>query len=484
MKKLFLINILLTLVIIAANAQRPKFELVWADEFNYSGLPDSTKWSYDVGGHGWGNNELQYYTSKRLENAHVGDGKLIITAIKEPFKNMNYTSARLVTAGKGDWLYGRFEIRAKLPKGRGTWPAIWMLSTDWTYGGWPESGEIDIMEHVGYDPDAIHFSTHCLDYYFKINTQKTSIMKANRTDTTFYTYTLEWTPDRIDGYINDSLYFTTTNERLSWKKWPFDKPFHIILNVAAGGFWGAAQGMDTTIWPQSMEVDYVRAYKLISAKDTVKPSSPTNLTSKPNFSRVALTWEPAYDNYAVKEYQILLNGKAVGKTLKHSFTVPDLQPSTKYSFSIIALDWEGNQSNALNGDYSTLDAKNFSIPGKVEAEDYIKEFGSEIEKSSDTLGGYNLCWLEPGDFVEYSIDIVKSGKFELTLRAATERKDAAVELYNQEGKLLTTCAINNTSSWRKWANNQSLAFELNKGVQKIKLKVIGDRMNLNWFEIK
>ena len=137
-----------------------EYKLVWSDEFNYSGLPDSKKWSYDTSGNasGWGNNEAQYYTNAQLKNAEVKDGCLHINAIKEDFEGKKYTSARLVTKSKGDWLYGKVEVRAKLPEGRGMWPAIWMLPTDWSYGGWPASGEIDIMENVGYDPvcDCLH----------------------------------------------------------------------------------------------------------------------------------------------------------------------------------------------------------------------------------------------------------------------------------------------------------------------------------------
>src|SRR5690606_30194734 len=125
----------------------------WADEFNYEGLPDETKWGYDIGSaDGWGNNELQYYTEKRPENVRVGDGVLTITAIREDYKGAAYTSARLTTRGKADFRYGRFEAKAKVPPGVGTWPAVWMLPTHWKYGGWPASGEIDILEHVGYDP--------------------------------------------------------------------------------------------------------------------------------------------------------------------------------------------------------------------------------------------------------------------------------------------------------------------------------------------
>ncbi|MDR6197387.1 glycoside hydrolase family 16 protein [Siphonobacter sp. SORGH_AS_0500] len=235
---------------------------VWADEFDYEGLPDSQKWGYDLGGSGWGNNELQYYTNSE-KNAHVANGKLYITALKEAKEGKSYTSARVISKGKGDFLYGRFEIKAKLPKGRGTWPAIWMLPTDWAYGGWPNSGEIDIMEHVGYDPNVVHISTHSLAYYFKINTQKTAKRKLDNVFDEFHTYRVDWTPYAIRGYIDDAFIFEFVNEGKTFAEWPFDKRFHLLLNVAVGGDWGGAKGVDDAIFPTSMEVDYVRVYPMI-----------------------------------------------------------------------------------------------------------------------------------------------------------------------------------------------------------------------------
>ena len=354
LKKYSSIVILLFLLVCFANAQHKIGELVWSDEFNYTGLPDSSKWSYNIGGSGWGNDEIEYYTSNKKENARVENGKLIIEARKEECNGMHYSSARLVTKGKGDWLYGRIDVRAKLPKGKGTWPAIWMLSSDWSYGHWPESGEIDIMEHVGYDPDAIHFSTHCKDYYFRINTQKTAIMKADRSDSLFYTYSVDWTPDKIDGYINDSLYFSTTNERLGWKKWPFDKPFHLILNLAVGGFWGGAAGIDESIWPQKMEVDYVRVYKYNAEKDIQKPSVPTIMdTAKISSSSIDLKWDISYDNFGVKEYLVYCNDKEVGRTVYSKFNIEGLEPMTNYKIKIISKDWAGNASESLVKEFKT-----------------------------------------------------------------------------------------------------------------------------------
>jgi len=237
-----------------------KWKLVWSDDFNYKGLPDSTKWNYDVGGEGWGNNELQFYTYKKLSNARASNGKLIIEAHKEKQGNNNYTSARLVTKGKGDWKYGRVEVKAKLPKGLGTWPAIWMLASASPLK-WPDDGEIDIMEHVGFHQGYIHASVHCKKYNHVIHTQKTDTMLVPDCSTTFHVYALEWNAETISIFVDKKKYFTFKNEHTGYEAWPFNQPFHLLLNIAVGGDWGAQKGVDENIWPQRMEVDYVRVYQ-------------------------------------------------------------------------------------------------------------------------------------------------------------------------------------------------------------------------------
>jgi beta-glucanase (GH16 family) len=241
-----------------------KFESkpTWNDEFNYTGLPLTSKWGYDLGNSGWGNNEKQNYTNS-IKNASVANGQLTITAIKEDSDSMKYSSARLVTKHKLDVLYGRIEVSAMLPSGVGTWPAIWMLPTDFAYGQWPKSGEIDIMEHVGYDQNRVHFTTHSEAYYFKINTQKTSIKVIDDASTTFHKYRVDWTPYSIKGFYDDKNVFEFKNEGTGYKVWPFDKRFHLLLNIAVGGDWGGAKGIDDTIFPQKMVIDYVRYYRMI-----------------------------------------------------------------------------------------------------------------------------------------------------------------------------------------------------------------------------
>ncbi len=242
-----------------------EFQLVWSDEFDTDGLPDSTKWGYDLGNGcpnvcGWGNQELEYYT-QRPENARVENGNLIIEAIKERYDTMDYTSARLITKGKGDWKYGRVEVRAKLPIGVGTWPAIWMLPTDWEYGGWPKSGEIDIMEHVGHEAGRIFGTVHTESYNHIKGTEVGDEIHINDVDTAFHTYTIEWEADKIKWFVDDKMYFEFENEYKTSNEWPFNKRFYLILNIAIGGNLGGVEGVDDSVFPQRMVVDYVRIYQ-------------------------------------------------------------------------------------------------------------------------------------------------------------------------------------------------------------------------------
>ena len=213
-------------------------KLVWADEFNGAGLPDSTKWGYDVGagcdqpcGCGWGNNELQFYTARRTENARMENGLLIVEAHREKMENRDFTSARLVSKFKGDWTFGRIEARLKCPVGRGTWPAFWMLPTDWKYGGWPRSGEIDIMEHVGFAPDSVFSSAHSLaetTHFFKYE-QCTRGFFLPDAESKFHLYAIEWRADRLDFFVDDVKFHTFRNVQKSADEWPFDQRFHAII---------------------------------------------------------------------------------------------------------------------------------------------------------------------------------------------------------------------------------------------------------------
>ena len=258
--------VVVSLFSLPAAGQSAYKKLVWSDEFSKAGLPDSTKWGYDKGrgcpqNCGWGNHELQYYTWNRSENARIENGNLIIEARKEKFEDCNYTSARLVTKNKGDWKYGRMEIRAKLPAGTGMWPAIWMLPTQWKYGGWPTSGEIDIMENVGYWPDTVIGTVHTDAYNGMKGTQKTKGVQRKDISSAFHVYAIEWNADSIAFFVDNEKYHVFANDKSGVAGWPFDQDFHLLLNVAVGGDWGGKFGVNDAIFPQQMQVDYVRVYQ-------------------------------------------------------------------------------------------------------------------------------------------------------------------------------------------------------------------------------
>ena len=249
--------------------QAQNWELVWSDEFDGTEL-DESKWSYQYGTgasealSGWGNEELQYYTD-RPQNVFVQDGKLHIVALEESHGGMNYTSARLRSIDQGDWRYGRFEVRAKLPKGQGIWPAIWMMPTDAVYGRWPASGEIDIMELVGQEPDVIFGTIH----YGPPHTYSNGLFTLESGDFSddFQTFAIEWEHGEIRWYVDDVHYHTETNWFSQGHSFPapFDQRFHFLLNVAVGGNLPGSPD-HTTEFPQQMVIDYVRVYQDMEAR--------------------------------------------------------------------------------------------------------------------------------------------------------------------------------------------------------------------------
>jgi len=243
--------------------------LVIADEFDADGAPDQSLWSFEVGDGsdqgipGWGNNELQYYTD-RPENVKVENGVLVLTARKEPFEGSNFTSARLITKDKFEQQYGRFEARIKVPWGKGYWPAFWMLGDNCDENPWPACGEIDIMEYLGDEPSKVFGTIHGPQYSGSESISKEYTLQNDRFDTGFHVFGIEWSPNRINWYVDDVLYQSLTREDVAEETdgegvWVFDRPFYIILNIAIGG---NLPGNPTaeTVFPQSMVVDYVRVY--------------------------------------------------------------------------------------------------------------------------------------------------------------------------------------------------------------------------------
>ena len=268
---------LIFILLFSSLVQANEWSLVWSDEFDYTGPPNEAKWNYEQGF--IRNGELQYYTKARKENARVEKGHLVIEARKEVWANpdyregsssrrsqrsrktADYTSASLITKDKASWTYGRIEVKAKLPTGRGVWPAIWMLGTNMREVGWPKCGEIDIMEYVGYDPNTVCANVHMAKYNHTKGTGKGSKIKADKPYASYHIYAVEWTPERMDFFFDEHKYFTFKNEHGGVDVWPFDQPHYLILNLAIGGSWGGQKGIDDSIFPQKFLIDYVRVYR-------------------------------------------------------------------------------------------------------------------------------------------------------------------------------------------------------------------------------
>lgn len=258
------------------------WELVWSDEFDYCGLPDSSKWDYEVGL--IRNQELQYYTARRLENARVENHCLIIEARKELYNGAEFTSASLHTLGRQSWCYGRLEMRARLPFARGLWPAFWTLGVDIESVGWPQCGEIDVMEAVGHEPGPhgvygnVHYGEKA--HFQFAHPRELTDCKVDQTgelpaewlvskgfcvvpdaDKVFHIYAVEWREDRLDFYVDDQCYLTYLRKDSADGSWPFSKPHYLIVNLAIGGNWGGMRGVDAAALPQRYEIDYVRIYR-------------------------------------------------------------------------------------------------------------------------------------------------------------------------------------------------------------------------------
>lgn len=256
-------------VVLKQKTDGKEWKLKWSDEFNGKGLPDAKKWTYDVGNWGWGNNELEYYTNKKLQNARQENGNLIIEAVKDA-NGKTWTSARLTTRGKESFLYGKIEFRAKVPVKKGNWAAGWLLGDSYVdEKSWPYCGEVDVLENVGYEIDEktgngkTHGSVHYEDYYFKKGNQIPFIADVKNMNGEFHTYTLEWLPTGMTMSVDGVKYFDYQKNEERSKTWPYDKiPQNLILNLAMGGGWGGAQGVDPIMTSQKLIIDYVRVYEL------------------------------------------------------------------------------------------------------------------------------------------------------------------------------------------------------------------------------
>ena len=317
----------------------------WADEFGGTEL-DDTKWNIEVNGEGGGNQELQYY---RSENIAVADGSLAITAKKEAYLGKQYTSGRINTKYRMEVRYGRVQARMKLPGGRGTWAAFWMMPLFNVYGTWPKSGEIDIMEYVGYNPNGVYGNRHTEIFNSNLGTANAVRKTVDTAEEDFHLYEMIWSPGLITLYADGAQFYQAgyvpqLNPTVKYNAaFPFDQEFFVILNLAIGGTWGGTQGVDDTIFPCTMLVDYVRVYGLDYATiDQADPSTPTTLakaTLKNTFH-----WMKSTDDYGVEQYAVYVDGTFLKYVNLNQCTLTGLTPNQVYSVQVKAVDFVGRES--------------------------------------------------------------------------------------------------------------------------------------------
>ena len=508
-RRLLLLGLLFAAPVWAQCDQIPSCVLAWSDEFDGDAV-DSSKWSFMIGTgvefglpSGWGNNELQFY---RPENATVADGHLTITAKQEAYGPSQYTSARLRSLGKGDWTYGRLEMRAKMPVGQGLWPAFWMLPSDSVYGTWAASGEIDIMEYIGSDPSRIFGTIHYgRQWPYNVYSSTNYFLPYGTFHDDFHEFALEWERGELRWYIDGQLFA----RRISWFSFghpfpaPFDRDFHLLLNIAVGGNLPGNPN-STTTFPQEMVIDYVRVYQVPPTVEIVGPAPTDSYDAGDDITITANVDEPGM----VQRVEFL-QGKAVLGTVMappYEWTVPRVAEGC-YTLRARAWDIDGSPMMSLPVDvtvgegcpqapYRMTPAR---VPGAVEAEDF--DLGGrgvayndqnqnnnggayrpgdevDIETCQDAGGGFNVGWSYPGEWLEYTID-ADPGNYDIELRVASRSSGGTVRVEFDSFGVTEPFSFPATGDWQDWETVTLENVTLGGGIQTMRVWIDDGSFNLN-----
>jgi beta-glucanase (GH16 family) len=492
------------------------WRLVWSDEFDAGTLPDPARWNFQVGGGGWGNQELQYYTDARPENARIENGLLVIEARAESYGGASFTSARLTTRGKGDWLYGRMEMRAKLPAGLGTWPAFWMLASDSDYGtgGWPDTGEIDIMEGVGHEPDRSHSAVHTLALNHRLGNNPSSTTINPDSRSAFHVYAVEWTPTRITTYVDDDIGLVYDRGTSDWRRWPFDKPFHLILNLAVGGSWGGVQGVNPADFPARFEVDYVRVYEDAAGPPLVQLGTADGRTDLAEGEAISLRVEASDPVSSISSLALYQDEGLLASTTAGSGLEVPLNGALPgcYRLKARAIDsegWEGFSDTLLlhigpecvQAPYLIVPP---TIPGRIQAEYYdlggpgvaYQELspqntgngiraseGVDIGTTADIGGGYQVENMTFREWTEYTVRVAQSGRYRMVARVAATR-DGQLRLSVDGAEVSTPLIYRSTNSTTFFRNATLDDIHLEAGVSTLRIMYDAFGAYINWFEFQ
>lgn len=489
------------------------YELVWSDEFNGQAV-DGTVWTHETGANGWGNNEWQYYTS-REENSYVQNGNLVIEARKEQYSGSSYTSARMITKGKKFFKYGKIEARMKLPFGQGIWPAFWMLGENFSSVGWPACGEIDIMEMVGGQnrENTIHGTVH-----WDNNGQHAQYGGSRRLSSgtyadNFHIFAIEWDKNEIRWYMDGVRYHAIDIRGSGLSE--FHKNFFIILNVAVGGNWpGYPDG--TTTFPQKLMVDYVRVYQDLSNHPTVTITSPAVGADLSPFSDVEIEANAADADGTIKRVDFYQGDALLGSddSAPYSFTWENVYPGC-YSISAKAYDNDSKErksetlevkvgGSCVQAPYlgtpfvmpGVIDAELFDLPGTEESyfdtdavnsgNDYGNRFrmNSGVDIQPSAAGGYNLGWIETGEWTEYSIYVPSNGVYNIVANYASPNSTGKIYFQIDDESVADTIELGSTGDWQNWGSASSNGFSLKWGDHKLKAVADAGGFNLNFIEMK
>jgi beta-glucanase (GH16 family) len=493
---------------LAQCAELPDCVLVWSDEFDGTEV-DLSKWTFQIGDGtdvglppGWGNNELQYY---QAENATVADGLLTITAKEESVADYDYTSARMRSLGKGDWTFGRMEMRAKMPIGQGLWPAFWMLPSDSIYGTWAASGEIDIVEYIGSHPYRILGTIHYGGPWpYNVYSSNNYFLTGGWFSDDFHVFAVEWELGEIRWYVDGELYGTRTHWFSTGGPFPapFDVDFHLLLNLAVGGNLPGPPNAATE-FPQEYVIDYVRVYQVPPDVAITSPAAGDVITPGDDLTITA----SVRDDSTVELVQFLQGNAVLGEdaTPPYELTVPYVAAGC-YTLTARAWDDEGKSDSTPveisvgagcpQAPYRMTPA---AVPGTVEAEDfdiggqdfayndanpnnnggaYRPAEGVDLESTTDDGSGFNVGWTVPGEWIEYTVDVT-AGTYDVEVRVASAVGGGTLHIEFDGVDLTGPITFAGTDGWQNWTTVRAADVTLDAGVQTMRLAIDAGEFNVN-----
>ncbi|MBI9073028.1 MAG: family 16 glycosylhydrolase [Melioribacteraceae bacterium] len=479
------------------------YRLAWADEFNGTEINDSN-WTHETGGHGWGNAEFQYYTD-REDNSYVGNGRLTIKAIKENYGGSAYTSARLISKDKQEFQYGKIEAMIRLPYGQGIWPAFWTLGNDISQVSWPKCGEIDIMEMVGGEgrDNISHGTVHWDDNGHASYGGNYTLSTGNFSEA-FHLFSVIWDPQKIQWFVDDKLFNTVDITAAHMDE--FHKKHFILLNLAVGGNWPGSPN-SSTVFPQTMEIDYVRVYQLSNLYPEINITEPSNNSTFSVHAPINITANVDFED-EIEKVEFYQDAALIGETVVEPYNMnwnnveAGSYTISAKTYSTTGIVGESEKIHIVVGEsvsQSSYKGYYHTIPGVIQLEDYdlgkegisysdkdASNTGStyrnnsvDIEVCEDLGGGYNIGWTQANEWLAYSINVTGTGSYVFTSRVASESSGGSFNIEIDGIDVTGNISINSTGGWQTWKDVVSNEVELTEGNHILKVNISNGNFNFN-----